>query len=290
MPDVQITNFSTTNGKFNKASQSMMEEESSKFLSPVLNPSVFHKPESFVYVYSVVDPRPAGSKLVRYLPPLVPKLEIAELKPGEKWTLVTTLPEPMNQHDTDFNGVRISHVHSALRCAMDIVNPSNPSLNQEAKETLSAMSAVGDNYGNLGVFWSLNYPPTDEEVNKAIARKETCYRALVQQANSLQISNPKALEEYLTPTVHIAADYMHEHFGMKFKWHEVPERIVVCPNCGESIKSLDVAYHPSATLPGKICVINWQRTVEAGVMTKADVPDSKRWWGKAKDLHEEVRA
>ena len=291
MPDVSITDFSANDGKFNKASRDMSQFEADKTTSPFLDPNVYREPAYFVYVYSVVDPRPANHKLVRHLPPLIPRLEIRECGPSDKWVLVTTIPHPINQQEIDtVSGERKASFHRAERAAMDIVNPSNRSLDQDAKDQIGAMSAIGDNYGNLGVFWSKNYPPTEAEINKAIARKESFYRDRTQQANNLQISNPKALQDWLTPTDHIAADYLNLHFGMEFSWHQVPKRLVSCPNCGEQIKSLDIAFHPSAAFGGKACILDWKKAVDAGVVAKADVPEGKRWWGKAKELHEEVRA
>lgn len=291
MPDVEITQYAANDGRFNKASRDMMQGEADKYTSPFLDPNVYRQPDYFVYVYSVVDPRPDGHKLVRHLPPLIPRLEIRECPENDKWVLVTTIPHPINQQEVNVNnGERTATFHRAERAAMDIVNPSNRSLDQDAKDQIGALSAIGDNYGNLGVFWSRNYPPTEAEVKKAVARKEAFYRARAQQADNLQVSNPKALQEWLTPTDHVAADYLNKHFGMAFVWHQTPQRLVSCPNCGEHIKSLDLAFHPSAAFGGKACILDWKKAVDAGVVTKADVPESKRWWGKAKELHEEVRA
>lgn len=291
MPDVSITSYAANDGKFNKASRDMSQFEADKFTSPFLDPNVYREPDYFVYVYSVVDPRPAENKLVRHLPPLIPRLEIGECPESEKYVLVTTIPHPINQQEVDTNnGERKATFHRAERAAMDIVNPSNQSLDQDAKDQIGALTAIGDNYGNLGVFWSRNYPPTEAELNKAIARKEAFYRARTQQANNLQLSNPKALQDWLTPTDHVAADYLNKHFGMTFVWHQTPVRLVSCPNCGEQIKSLELAFHPSAAFGGKACILDWKKAVSAGVVTKTDVPEDKRWWGKAKELHEEARA
>jgi hypothetical protein len=285
MADFGLTQASTDgNGRFNKASHDKNQAEFDSNVDPTLRPEIYHEPKFFVYVYSVVDQRPQGEKLVRMLPPLLPRLEIAELKEGEKWTLAATIPHPINQHDSNLNGERFSTEHSALRMAMDIVNPANYSLDQDRKP--NSLTAVGDNYGVLGVFWSRNYPPTEEEVNKAIARKEAFYRERLDMAGRLEVSNPKALQEFISINDHIAADY----FGLQFSWHKSLTKSFACEQCGEQIKNSEIAFHPMTSVPGVLCIRNWQKAVDAGVKTKADVPEGKRWWGKAKELHEEVRA
>jgi hypothetical protein len=143
-------------------------------------------------------------------------------------------------------------------------------MNQDATLAADKSFTEGNDYGKLGVFWSLNDPPTDEEVAKAIRRKETFYRKRLDQARALEASDPKSLYAFLTPTDHVAADY----FGEEFTWHKVSVRPVSCPNCGESIKAV-AAYHRN--VDGVICVIDWKRTVEAGVKKMKDVPESKRW-------------
>jgi len=278
MPDISIVGVATDDtGHLNQQAKRMMDVDPGNYVQPFIDPNVYRKPEYFVYVYSIVDPRPAGAKLNRHLPPLVPNMEIAELKPGEEWTLVTTIPHPVNQQEINpDSGQRTASFHMAERVAMDIVNPGNHSLDQDAKITVTATSSIGDDYGKLGVFWSKNYPPTKQEIAAAVLRKETYYRFRLQQARVLESSSPKDLQEWLSADDHVAAEY----FGEEFSWHRKATKPVNCPNCSEPIRSLSIAYHASTAMPGTICILDWQKTVEAGVKTKADVPESKRWWGK----------
>lgn len=271
--DAAITGMSVGEDlQFNERSQKMSSSENTRFISPYLDPELTRKPEYFVYVYSVVDPRPDAYHLIRNCPPLVRNMRIAELQPGEKYTLVTKLPHPVNQPDVDTQDQRINHAHNAQRVAQDIVNPENITMNQDAALRPEQTFTEGNDYGKLGVFWSLHFPPTDEEVAKAIKRKENFYRKRLDQARALEASDPKSLYAYLSPTDHVAADY----FGEEFSWHKVSRRPESCPNCGEPVKS-GVAFHASAALGGVLCVIDWKRTVEAGVKKMKDVPESKRW-------------
>jgi hypothetical protein len=154
-------------------------------------------------------------------------------------------------------------------------------MNQDATLAADKSFTEGNDYGKLGVFWSLNDPPTDEEVAKAIQRKEAFYRRRLNQARALEASSPKDLHLFLTPTDHIAVDYFARVYESEeqFSWHKVMVMPSKCPNCGESIKT-NVAFHASAALGGVLCVIDWKRAVEAGVKKLEDVPESKRWDAK----------
>ena len=277
--DAAITSTSVGEDlKFTPRSRAMSDSENLRYVSPFLDPELTRRPEYFVYVYSVVDPRPDGYHLVRNAPPLIHNLSIAEVKAGEHYTLVTKLPHPVNQAGVDTQEQRVNYAHNAQRVAQDIVNPENITLNQDATLRADQSFTEGNDYGKLGVFWSLNDPPTDEEVAKAIARKEKFYRRRLDQARALEASDPKSLQLFLTPTDHVAVDYFARVYESdeQFGWHKVMRMPDKCENCGEAIKH-GVAFHASAALGGIICVIDWKRAVEAGVKKLKDVPDSKRW-------------
>src|ERR1019366_3647816 len=201
MADAAITQTSV-NGDFtfNQRSKAMSDGENLKYVSSFLDPELTRKPEYFVYVFSVVDSRPDGYHLVRDCPPLIHHLQIAELKAGERYTRVTKLPHPVNQAGVDTQEQRVNYAHNAQRVAQDIVNPENITLNQDASLRPDQSFTEGNDYGKLGVFWSLNEEPTDEEVAKAVARKEVFYRRRLDQARALEASSPKDLYVFLTPT------------------------------------------------------------------------------------------
>lgn len=255
-------------GNFNARSRQMTESNNPKI--DYLDPNAFRKPDYFVYIYSVVDQRPAGKHLSRSLPPLISHLDIAEIAPGERYRLVTKLAHPTNQHYLDVNDQPRTDFHDAKRLAMDIVNPGNPSMDQNAEINPVNTFSQGNDYGKLGVFWSLNFPPTDEEVAAAIKRKEDFYRSRLEQARILEATDPKALNAFIKTEDHCAADY----FGEEYTWHRTVKRPAFCPNCGESIRE-GVAYHRN--VDGIFCIIDWKRAVEAGIKTMKQVPESKRW-------------
>jgi len=247
-------------------SAALAGSENSKNFSSHVDPNLLRKPEYFVYLYSV-----SGREFTVELPPHIRRLIIRACPAGQPWTLVTKLAHPFQQPDNDDNGNLIARSHDARRVAMDICNPSNTSLDQDLRLDPKFVLAYGNNLTQQGVFWSLNYPPTEEEVKKAVARKETYYRGLLEKARTLELANPKELEFELNMDYHMAADY----FGVETNWHKRVERPAFCPNCGEGIKT-GVAFHKHPD--GFLCVIDWKRTVEAGVKSKDDVPDHLRWW------------
>jgi len=273
--DARIENTSLAdNGQFNQRSMRDTMTANEKLYGPnYVDPINFRKPEMFVYIYSVVDERPIGAKLHRSFPPLVPHLEITEIKKGEKYAVIGRLPHPMNQPLMRENGERYIDSHDARRVAMDIVNPENLTLDQDYKVNPTYIFSQGNDYGKLGVFWSLFPKPTDEEIDKAVARKEAFYRARLDQAKILEMTNPRALAEYLTINDRIAADYFHE----ETTWHKHIVRPAYCPNCQEPIRE-GAAFHASAALAGVICVIDWKAAVKAGVKTREQVPPECRWW------------
>lgn len=282
--DAAITGTSVNEDfSFTRRSRAMSDSENLKYFSPFLDPDQFRQPEYFVHVYSVVDPRPDGYHLIRNCPPLIRNLAINELTSGERYVKVQSIPHPVNQPDVNpANEQRVTYYHNAQRVAQDIVNPENLTMNQDATLAADKSFTEGNDYGKLGVFWSLNDPPTAEEVAKAIKRKETFYQKRLNQARALEASDPKSLQLFLTPTDHVAVDYFARVYESdeQFGWHKVMRMPDKCPNCGEAIKK-DVAFHASAALGGVLCIIDWKRAVEAGVKKLEDVPESKRWNDKS---------
>lgn len=268
MADARIENTGVNaDYSFSDASRNMSAAKNAQWVDPTLDPNMFRKPDFLVYIFSVAD-----KELIRELPPQLKRLIVKKSADGKTPELVTTIPHPFNQPDVDENGRQIARYHDGRRIAMDIVNPSNTTLNQDAKLDPKNVFAEGNDYGKLGVFWSLNNPPSAEEVEAAVLRKENHYRNLLQQAQVLASSNPKALHEQLTDAHHMAAD----HFGLTFEWHSVPKRLVECEICQEYIKNKALPFHALQSVPGVLCVRDWDRTIAAGVKKESDRPKQRK--------------
>jgi len=236
------------------------------------------EPEYYVYLYNVSEHTYEFSR-----PPLIRKAVIVGRQPGHnsKVVLAARLPQPLlvPKGNVDSNEIDIVP-QDARRFAMDIINPDNLGLNQDA--VIQNATSIGNNLGAKGVFWSLNGPgatknkeqlkrlynievaeePTQKEISDAVARMEKYYRYLLNQAKTVEASSPKDLPDTITPEHHVAAEY----FGEEYSWHGKRARTDFCPNCGERIKA-NSAFHK--TEEGTLCIIDWHRAVKAGVRTRA---------------------
>jgi len=213
-------------------------------------------PEYFVYLYNVSQQEHVVSR-----PPIMREMRIAARKPSEKYAVVTRLPQPllMPKGNVDSNEIDISAMDTR-RFAMDIINPDNLGINQDA--LIEHVTGQGNDLGAKGVFYSLNNPPTDEEVDAAYKRMEKRYKFLLEQARTVETSNPAKLSETLSPEHHIAADYFHETLS----WHGRPVHKDMCPRCG-ALANVGAPFH--AIEGGGICVGDWDKAIAAGARSRA---------------------
>lgn len=216
--------------------------------------NMFRRPDHWVYIYTVSDRSFTVSQ-----PPLFRSLIIPARKAGERCSFVCKLPHPFNQVDREGAiGDLMVRAHDAERVAMSLVNPNNTSLDQDARTPDGSVLGLGVNLNLQGVFWSLNSPPTEAEIMKAEGRRESYYTSLLEQARTLEISNPKELEHLLNQDFHQAAEY----YGIETSWHKKMIKRETCPLCGEDIKP-GIAFHKNTS--GTICVLDEKRARKAGV-------------------------
>lgn len=218
------------------------------------------EPDYYVYIHTVSEQSFDVSR-----PPIISLMKLVGKTPKQKSALCARFPQPLltPQSNVDSNETTISPI-DCRRFVMDIINPDNLGFDQDA--VIVSQTAVGNNLGAKGVFWSLNAEPTDAETNAAVARMEKYYKGLTEKANTIEASSPKDLPDFLTPEVHAAADYITRHFGTQFKWHTALSRLESCELCGEQVKA-GIAFH--RTEEGGVCVRDWARTVKSGARTRA---------------------
>lgn len=224
-------------------------------------------PEYFVYIYNVSQ---QDFKVAR--PPMFREFVLPGRKDGEKFALVTKLPQPIMVPKGNVDSNEVDMVPTdTRRIAMDIINPDNLGTDQDAHLDSKSITSIGNNLGAKGVFFSLNGPgasqfggkeePTDEEINRAVARMEKFYQAKLDEARALEVSDPLSLSKLISPEHHAAADY----FGEDRSWHTKKSKPMDCPNCGDRIKQ-GAAFHK--TDEGTLCIIDWKRAVAAGVRSR----------------------
>jgi hypothetical protein len=237
-----------------------------------VDPSILRAPEYEVFVYSI-------SRRSHYVqrPPVFSKLLIVACPADERYCMVARFPHPFTQLDRDMNGSIIAVNMDGQKVAQGICNPNNLTDNQDlGSDRWLSLGDDGSNLSKKGVFWSLNNPPEEHEIAAAEKRLDNYHRQLLNEADSLALTDPKKLQERLTTNLdyRLAADA----FGEEHTWHKLRARglaTVNCANCGESIKS-GVAFHRDQD--GDLCVLDWKRTVDAGKKTRADVPAGREWW------------
>jgi hypothetical protein len=219
---------------------------------------------------------------------LLPHVEIPACEKGQRFRYIRYIPHPFPQKVEDvFNVGREPYdYHDGRRIAQDICNPSNPTLNQGLVDygKIDPFYAVqdGTNYAKCGVFWSLNFPePKEEEIAAAEKTRDSWYRALIAEHDKQYASKPANAANF-GPDIRMALDY----FGEERPYHKKFIPMQSCPNCATNIPQ-GVAFH---YLPnGRICVLDWKRTVDAGQMRREEVPPGKRWQGFGRIAQEETQ-
>ena len=173
------------------------------------------------------------------------------------------------------SGPNLFKYENAKRAALCICNPSyigtDLSVQDQPIPIESQISSGECDLTRQGIFASLNEVPTEEELKKAEGKRLAYYKFRFEEANGLERSDPKKLQDVLNLDHHLAA----EMFGVDVNWHRVVSPKVECPQCGERIKE-GLAFHYNN---GVICVLDWERAWLAGAVKKEDVPDPKRWAG-----------
>lgn len=251
--------------------EKMTQALNETMLSNNIDPGAFRTPKYFVYIYSTSQKEFPVAR-----PPMIPRLILKACPADKDYIQVAKLAEPFEQADRDIDTGEVRmRFHVARKVAQDILCP-------DAVDMDSALSVDTRSSGNdlrvYGLFWSLNNPPTAEEIQKANGRREKYYRSLLERAQALEYVNPKELAERLNEDYHLAADYFDEEFS----WHKKRVRKVNsatkvdCPYCGDQIKP-GVAFHKGED--GELCILDWKRAYEAGKVTLKQVPEAKQWEG-----------
>jgi hypothetical protein len=230
------------------------------------------EPEYWVYLYNISEQTHLVSR-----PPLIKEMKIVGRKPKEDYALVAKFPQPLNIPKGNVDSGEVDFViQDTRRFATDIINPDNHGINQDAFIERSTSGGSND-LGAKGVFWSLNGPgaskhgyleaPTQQEIEGARKRLEKRYRDILNKAKAVETSNPKGLEDVLSPEHHMAADY----FGETYSWHNQQVRADYCKLCGERIRA-GAAFH--VTQDGGLCVNDWDRAIKAGRVSRAMAYDA----------------
>lgn len=247
---------------------------------PRIDRNMLRDPDRWIHIFSV-----SKRSFIVNRAPLWVKLHLQACTHGERYVAVAHVPDPLMQkvHNTE-NGRYRGEAHDGLRCAIDLLNPNNPSFDPDWSPAPEVAAMFGSSRGcdlfAQGLFISLNEVPSEAEITKAEERRNRRYRALIAQADSLEQVNRKELEEFLKgedgTDLRMALDF----YGEQRQYHKPMIATKTCPNCGESIKS-GVAFHLLAN--NAYCINDWRKAVDAGIKTKSDVPVNLRWFDEEAD-------
>lgn len=232
------------------------------------DPNVMRKPDYFLTIFNIV---PRKFQILR--PPSFPLIVLAECPPSQRFKAVAKIPNIVNEKFVyQESGETMVRGILGERFATDLLCPSN--LGVDIWAELSSDSQIwidggSDDLTKRGVFWTRNETPTEEELFKCKTKMEKFYRHLLTQAE--EYARNQQFRE-IGFEHHLAADY----FQTSTAWHQTILAPALCPNCAEPIKT-GVAFHQASW---GICVIDWHRTIAAGVKKREDVPMELRWWSE----------
>jgi hypothetical protein len=207
---------------------------------------------------------------------------------NEMYHYVTSFPQPMTFPKFDDQSSEIGTIKvDARRYVMDIINPDNMTFSLETVVPPESRFSINNDLSIKGVFFSLSNPPMKAETRSAIKRMEDYYHALLQKAQTLELTDKVKLAAELegNPDFAYAADY----YNKATSWNRKEVRPTACMNCGE-MKPFGVKFHVNQQV-GIICVEPtkeaWKAAYDSGAKTKEQVPEDYIWWPRKEKKEKE---
>lgn len=212
---------------------------------------------------------------------------------NERYHKVASISDPKNFVDNvAIDGQKDQHkvtTDDGKWVAMDWLNPQNIySLDQDYEVEGSIQD--GTNLLSRGLFFivrpfnpvkpgNVNDLPTEDEIAAAEKRMGARYNALIQVYNRTSQSDPKNMQNILSEEMIDALNWG----GLQTPHNTTMQQKVPCPTCGD-MKLASAKFHKSESL-GVVCIEpttdGWKAAVNAGLKTRADVPEGLGWPGRA---------
>jgi hypothetical protein len=221
-----------------------------------------------IYVYNIL----ALDHVVEQ-PPVFPHFAIPACQKGQKFSY-TLLPEFVKIPFTKPGTTEMYYKsEDGRKAATSLMNPmAFPSTDWNAQvQKWDTGDQFGNNLNMFGCWWSLKAPddPTLDEEIKIF--KDRWMKTMQELINAAETLNAQGNRKDISPLMHFAMDYA----GKQAQWHMSTEHMISCPNCGALVKD-GIAYHKNDF--GDKCVLDWEKTYQAGAVKLEDVPFEKRWW------------
>jgi hypothetical protein len=146
--------------------------------------------------------------------------------------------------------------------AQDAINPDDPTGDWKTMHPINSGQSlnVGTNLYHWGVWWSLNSPPTPEEIAKAKERLSAHFNRLLTEADGLYIAQQASgySGDRVNVNHHLAADY----FGVETAWHRKYQARRPCPGCGNMLSEAAIVCDKCPA------TFDWPKAVALGLRTK----------------------
>jgi hypothetical protein len=116
---------------------------------------------------------------------IIRKLKVPARKDKEDYAVVTSFPELVAEpvYNVDNNETHF-YLIKGERLAMDLINPSNLGLDQDATGMSYGITlSIGTNFSDRGVFFSTKNPPLRKDLAGARKRYKKYCTALIERAN-----------------------------------------------------------------------------------------------------------
>lgn len=231
--------------------------------------NISRPPDYHIHVYNI-----APRKFEIRRPPNFPCIVFRACPKDMDYIKVGIFPNIVNEKwvDADTGETRTRGIIGE-RFVMDLLNPTNLGVDMwhaVTDENMSWIDGGTDDMTRRGLFFSTDDPPKEEHLATTKRLMQEHYRKLIQQADEAFMSNDRDQRRSIGPEHHMAAEYFHA----KSQWHVIAELPSICPNCGEATAP-GIAYHRNSM--GLVCVIDWRKAVNAGIVKADEVPDDMKW-------------
>jgi hypothetical protein len=177
-----------------------------------INDSIQFKP---IYLYNISHIEFSISR-----PPNFPRMLIKACPLDQEYIQVGSLTHPFIEFVYDEQGVRNARPVNGFREASRLLCPRNPGMTPESQDFRMAedpmAASQGDNLNIYGVFWSLNNPPTREDLDKAKERLEITFKNELSKMASIEMESPANAAQCANRISHAAAEY----FDQNTTWHK----------------------------------------------------------------------
>jgi len=167
-----------------------------------------------IYIYNI-------SNIEFYItrPPNFPPMLIRKCPLDQEYIQVGALTHPFIEmyDDVHLNGEKTLRSVDGFREASRLLNPHSFS-NLPEHQWNDQLEDIyqGQNLNNYGVFWSLNQPPTREELDKAKLKLLETYAKELQKMFLIEKESESQAQQYANNISYAAASY----FSLNTSWHQ----------------------------------------------------------------------